>query len=363
MSYFNWNEDDINKSSLDQIHKKILIAESNGSTDKLDPSCYSKHTPSLSRYKLEYWLQKKQLLEYYGPLISKTLELYKHFPYNMKTRFTPEQAPFSPEILLAELANFFYFLGDDEIFNAYRELVLNRRDHLKIQRVSQNKILTTDIQGRCISNLDTKEAFLSLFIKGDASDFPVAAHECGHYLITSLYGSEVNPLMRNFLSETEGKYFEYLALFYLYNNTVNKDASLILESNEILTIIENIWVTKIQECLYNQPGIFYNHKKVNKELSKIPGSISVTKDDYESLVRLPLAKLISDINASLVALDLYDLANKNLPESLKKFKNLYSSNNTNYQKLFEENDITYLSDYSNLQKYARKSLEIQDYYM
>ena len=243
MTAFKWKKDEINNSNLKEKTKNILLNELNNIKDDSCLTCYdaSDYNSFKEYYIQEYNTVKKicpELVDYIDGLDTSILKTTKNIvlPFNTQD---------NESSLMNAIENLVIDLEDRDLIKEYVEIINSDKGLINIEPATLENIKDRDYVGRCISENNSKDTFISLYTNNDLTDFTNLAHEFGHAFEQRLFLNERNPIVKNFLTEISSMYFELLMMNQL-NKEFNVDTVCdYLNSNKLLYITRNILVNQM----------------------------------------------------------------------------------------------------------------------
>ena len=203
-------------------------------------------------------------------------------------------------------------------------------------------------------------SYVLVRIINEIHDLLTLDHELAHVYYNQYNNLDNYLTPYYYLIETEGLFFEYLKEEFLLTNNIPKEdiyKKRIEHFNNIIELIINLYVGKVTT---NQ---FSKTKNINEEsiLQIIyQNGISTEYNSnliYESIHNYPRSN-IKECIAYLTFLDLKNIANHDLEESLYLLENIRKDKNPNIISTLRKNKITFMDDnYENLNKEYQKLKE------
>lgn len=336
----NWNIDKIMSSSISNQMKEVLIQEYNSDTlSSYDPNNFTNRIITLKDIKRKYHLADSYLYRQMEDDYLKTKYLYQFFKYDEIMPYTFESNKLTDEELIKYTLDFYKSLNDPEIIEHINYLLSIENELIRIEEHNPNNPICNEVKGRCIKSLTTPDVFMSYYMRGTSEDLQIFAHETGHMLSHSLFCENINPLIRNFLSETESYLFESLMVSYIANDMKLPDLALHLEANRTAKIIDILWNTRVIEHLAHQFGSKPNMKSLNRKLRKDGLIVNYTIDDFKDIATFTYYELNSILYSYLIALRFYKQILTDQEKGIYDFKQFAVSKSETLSSLFKESNI------------------------
>ena len=332
-----WNIDKIMQSNISDDMKKVIIQEYNGDTlSDIDPNNFSKRIITLKDIKRRYRLADAYLYQQLKDDYLKTKYLHELFPYDAVMPYGFEEINITDEDLIDITLDFYKSLNDKEIYEKISYLLDPKNGLLHIQRYDKNNPICNEVKGRCIKSLTSNDVFMSYYMRGTSEDEQIFTHETGHMLSHALFGQNINPLVQNFLSETESYLFESLMNSYIANNLNCPELALHLEANRTAKIVDIIWNIRIIEHIVHQFGRKINVNSLNKKLNKDGLNVNYSTEDIKDIITFTYYELNSILYSYLVALHFYKQILTDQEKGLFLYKEFSISQDTKLSGLFQE---------------------------
>ena len=357
MEYFNWNKEDIINSDLAPITKEILLGEINGTPASKDPNVPSNNPIFHLREKYQYYQYLKMLYREIPDLTLFIQHAYQDF--NIATCIYEEipEVDTTPEKLLKNTTSFYEFLGNKDILNQYTRLI-QKEGILRIQPHDPSNPVCQNVNGRCILDKDTGNAFLSYYIKGTLDDFPTFAHETAHLIIETMLFGQMNPLIDKHFTEYAACYFQIISYgFYSIELGIPEIFPVLLHNN-MVNIINNLWYLHIQKLIMQRKIIKASPTYIKKALEKENIRSGFTKNDISYFYLNPTKK-IEAIASFLMALDSFVQNTPTFKEGVPNLLDTLTSSVSSISELFKNSNITFMEDnMHNFKELYEKSLGI-----
>ncbi len=337
MNAYKWKKEDINNSELKEYTKSILMNELNNIKDDSSLSFYdaSNYNSFKEAYIQEYNTVKRlypDLVDYIDGLDTNVLRLIKSIklPFNTSNH----------DILLEAMQNLIIDLEDKDLINEYANIVNSNKGLINIQPSTQDNTKGRDYVGRCISENNSKDTYISLYTYNSLSDYTNLAHEFGHAFEHRLFLDKKNPIAKYFLTEISSLYFELLMM-----NQLNKEFDVnnicdLLNSNKLLYITRNILVNQLSLFILFQNRFdidsLYDFYKENVG----PGYIISTQEGFY------LSSYIDTINyiaSYMIALKLYNKTMQDKYEGFNTYKELMMNPSLSLTQLLDTYDLNFMN--------------------
>lgn len=343
MNKFNWTQEDIMNSNLTDQYKKMLLAELEGKITSFDPTNTRNNLQShleLGRNFRED-MKKLQTLDPRMPDVSLN-ECLNYSPDDEVIINIPLRG-LTPEALVSEVLKFFASLNNKEIKETTESLMNPKNGYLRIEDFDEENPVCNEVRGRCIKDTIQGIIFASYYMRKNIHDYTTLSHEVAHMLSGKLFGSNINPIVSEYLSEVEAYYFELLCANYINNATVDPNILYVAHNSRVIKSIDYMWDIRRQYILSKhlfKPSL----RRLNHELDKIPNAPKVTSSNYWELYRFSTGYINNMVHSILVATDLYFQTVEDPEKGLELFKRFMTSEKSTIQELFSDANITYLDD-------------------
>lgn len=335
-----WNIDKIMESKISDDMKSVILQEYKKDTlSDIDPNNFSKRIITLKDIKRTYRLADAYLYQQLREDYLKTKYLYAYFPYESVMPYSFEEIDITDEDLIEITLDFYKSLNDKEIYHKISYLLDPKNELLHIQKYDKDNPICNEVKGRCIKSLTSNDVFMSYYMKGTSEDEQIFTHETGHMLSHALFGQNINPLVQNFLSETESYLFESLMNSYIANNLKCPDLALHLEANRTAKIVDIIWNIRLIEHLAHQFGKKINIFALNRKLNKDGLEVNYSIDDIQDIITFTYYELNSILYSYLVALHFYKQILTDQEKGLFLYKEFSISTDTKLSELFDNNQV------------------------
>ncbi len=343
MTNFNWTREDIMNSNLSEEYKEMLLAELEGKLTTFDPTNTRANLQSHLELGRNFREAMKDLRELDPKMVDVSLNECLNYAPDEEVLINIHLPYLTPEILVGEILYAFDSLNDKAISEAAHILTDPKNGHLRITEASDANQLCDEVRGRCIKNPYQNVVFASYYMRKRLTDFTTLSHEIGHMLSMNLFGTNLNPIVRNYLTELEAYYFEFLCANYL--DKVTTDPRLIHASinDRLVKSIDYMWCIRKQYILSKylvKPSV----KRLNKDLARISNADRVSEDNYFELYRFPTSYINDMTHSVLAAADLAKQTIEDPEKGIALFKMFMTSDKTNLRDLYRDANITYLDD-------------------
>lgn len=362
MAIYTWDKDIINKTLTDEQKKNSLFRELDNQYDPNNTELFNRQD-TFQQFKRRFrhdfvHLAKldEDMLEYLLFLYEKVnLDdlMYVHFP---ETNITDEE-------LVQKVKEFYDSLGDKEISEEIKTITDPDSHILRIARKDYSNIETSKIlQGRIVVEPNNKNIYGSLYRKGTDEDIVKLSHEVAHLLTHRLFYDKKNPIMNTFLTEVDSYYMELLAGQYIGSTYHLENEALSFRANRLTRIIEQAWDMHIQYIM-NTYLLNVNYKTLDKQAKADGYNHTITKEDYESYIRIPFIYKAIIINSYLVALELFRMTLDDKEKGLSAYKGLFTSDIKDYKRLLNKYGVNYLLNESSLNYMIDESKQLKKIFM
>ena len=338
MSTYKWKKNEIINSDLKDYTKSILLNELNNIKDDsafdfFDASNYNSFKEA---YIQEYNTVKRlypELVDYIDSLDTNLLKSVKsiRLPFNTT----------NSDLLLKAMENMIVDLEDRNLINEYAEITNSNKKFLNIEPTTLDNLTTRNYVGRCISENNSKDTYISLYTNNDLTDFTNLAHEFGHAFEHRLFLTDCNPIIKNFLSEISSIYFELLMMDQVNNELNVKTASDLLNSNKLLYITRNILVNQMSLFILFQNKFDINSlSEFYKDNIGSYGTISTLNGFYLN----SYLETINYITSYMIALKLYNKTKEDKYEGFDTYKNFMTDPTTSLNTLLNNYDLNFINN-------------------
>lgn len=357
MEHFNWNKEDIINSNLAPFTKEVLLGELNENPCIKDPNILKDASMCQLKEKIQYRQYLKKLYRDIPDLTLFIQQAYQNFDISKCIYESLPEIDTTPEKLLKNTTSFYEFLGNKDILEQYNRLI-RQEGVLRIQPVSPNNPICQNINGRCILDKDTGQAFLSYYIKGTLDDFSTFAHETAHLIIETMLFGQMNPLIDKHFAEYAACYFQILSYcFYSIHLNIPEIFPILLRNN-MINIINNMWYLHIQSIVMQRKIIKANPSYLKRKLEEENLKISYDKEDIPYFYNNPTKK-IEAIASFLMALDSFVQNTPTLTSGTYNLLCTLTSPSSSLPELFQNHNITFIEDnMTNFKDLYEKSLGI-----
>ena len=168
--------------------------------------------------------------------------------------------------------------------------------------------------------------------------------------------------MNTFLTEVDSYYMELLAGQYIGSAYHLENEALSFRANRLTRIIEQGWDMHIQYIM-NTYLLNVNYKTLDKQAKAEGYNHTITKEDYESYIRIPFIYKAIIINSYLVALELFRVTLDDKEKGLSAYKGLFTSDIKDYKRLLNKYGVNYLLDESSLNYMIDESKQLKKIFM
>ncbi len=343
MKQFNWRTEDILNSKLSDRYKDILLSELEGTMAYNDPSNTHKNIPSHWEFIKEFHEAMNELDALSSKMSDISLNECLHFKPDDELIINVPLRDLTKESLVSEVATFFDTLDDKEISRIIREIINPDNNRLRIGDYDENNPICEEVRGRCIKDNANNIVFASYYMKKNLADFTTLTHEIAHMLSAYLFGNDINPLIKNYLGETEAYYFELLSAYYIDKMLTKPEYLHIAFNMRLVKSIDYLWHIRKQYILAShliKPRL----KTLNKELKRLENASLLDERTYLELYRFKTAYINNMIHSFLAATDLFYQTVDDRRQGLKNFKDFMQSSRTTIEDLYSKSGITYLDD-------------------
>lgn len=353
MPTYGWRKENILNSNMSDSLKELLIGDLEDNPVAFDPNVTSDDISfSSSKKKYKEFIRR---LKKEAPILTQVaLESYKIIPINECVRYEMPVIDITPDDLLEKTLLFYEFLGDKELLEEYKKLLSNQ-EYIKLSKYDANNPLCQNINGRCIINKNAP-SFLSFYIHNKLSDYSSFAHETAHYIVETSYMELMNPLVQSYFTEFVAYYIQILNYLFFGSLFDQEEIFKILIHNHIVYVIDLLWQVHLQSILFSSILARPTNNYINRKLRRENYSLNIKEDELDILFT-NYDKNILNVNAFLMALDLFVNTTTDLKSGLSTYKEIITSTATSIEELFSRYNIAYPYDnLKNLKSFHEKSL-------
>lgn len=343
MNNFNWSKEDILNSNLSDRYKEMLLAELNGKITLDDPTNTRDNMQGHLELGRNFREDMKDLIAIDPRMADISLNECLNYNADDDIIINIPLPGLKPQDLVEELGLFFKYLHDNEIELVASELLDPNNGHIRITSYDENNPICKEVNGRCIKSPEDDVIFASYYMRNSIHDYTTLAHETGHMISGKIFGSNINPLVKRYLSEVEAYYFELLCAEYLNSLTTDEHLLYVAHLPRLAKSIDYMWDIRKQYILSRhlfKPSL----RRFNKEIQRIPNGSRINSIGYTDLYRFHTGYINVIIHSALVATDLYQITVQDQKEGLRLFKEFMLSRKDTIQELYSDAQISYLED-------------------
>ena len=339
MSKYKWKRDNIYNSDLKEYTKQVLMNELASIKDDTSIVCYdaTDYHSFKESYIQEYNTVKRlypELVDYIDGLNTTALKSIKNIKLPFDTVNNESQ-------LLNAMENLVIDLEDRDLISEYADIVNSNKGLINIEASDPINEIKRKYVGRCVSENNSKDTYISLYTNNDLTDFTNLAHEFGHAFEQRLFLDNRNPIAKNFLTEISSLYFELLMMNQLNKEFDVTSVSDYLNSNKLLYITRNILVNQMSLFI-----LFQNRFDINSLLEFYrenlgSGYVISAQDGFY------LSSYIDTINyiaSYMIALKLCDKTLEDKYEGFGAYKELMQNPTTSLIDLLDKYGLNFIDN-------------------
>ena len=173
----------------------------------------------------------------------------------------------------------------------------------------------------------------------------ILTHEIGHMLSHRLFGNDINPIMKKFLTEVESYYMELLCGSYLGITLQEPILEASYREDRLRKTINEAWNIHAQYLMFCH-YINSSSKVLGNILNEEGYPLEVTDDSMKRFKKMSLLNNARRVNSYFIALELFKLTQQDPEKGINTYKKLFKSNIDNYNKLLKKFKMNYIEDTS-----------------
>ncbi len=356
MGIYSWDANLIKSTISNERKVDSLLCEINNVPDKEVNRLFNRKD-TFQEFRKRFRIDFTDLANIDEDMLEYVCYLYESVKPNDVCFVEMPHVDISDEELVNTIANFYYSLKDKEITKEIKEITNPNNHQLKIDKKDNNE-MSEILKGRVIKGEDKNIVYGSFYKKGTEEDKVILAHEMGHMLSHRLFGQDINPIMKYFLTEVESYYMELLSTQYLGEKCDMVKEALCFRGNRLSKIISQAWDLHIQYVM-NCYILNVGYDELDRVLKLEGYTETITEEDFKSYVKIPFSYRARMINSYLVALELFKMTLDDKEKGLDTYKRLYRSDIDEYKKLLNKYKLNYMKDSSTLECMVTENKALQ----